>query len=151
MNSSSMGNVRALLKGETGIMQMLPSRKCLILYVYSQDTRIPKPNINFAIGKIEWFIDVEDTGKLHAIALLDPEVKSERIFGFASVYTWTEIIGMIQKLRPNAQLPSPPENEARDISTIIPAKRAEELLQKFYGKGWTSLEDSIAAGFEGYE
>jgi nucleoside-diphosphate-sugar epimerase len=108
---------------------------------------------NDSSNLVEWFVDVEDTAKLHVIALLDPEVKSERIFAFAETYTWTDILAIIRRILPEGceQLVSPPENEGRDISRILPRERAEELLQNFYGKGWTKLEDSIAAGFEGFD
>ncbi|EED23358.1 cinnamoyl-CoA reductase, putative [Talaromyces stipitatus ATCC 10500] len=126
IHGSSMGYTRNVLKGDSSIMSLLPA---------------------------QWFIDVEDTAKLHVIALLDPEVQFERIFGFAELYYWKDVLAVIRKLRPAdcGQLVSPPEYEGRDLSKVIPRKRAEELLQRFYGKGWTTLEDSIAAGFEGFE
>lgn len=126
IHGSSMGQTRALTKGNPSIMALVPT---------------------------QWFVDVEDCAKLHAIALLETEVKSERIFAFADTYTWTDILAIIRKIRPEGcdQLVSPPENEGRDISRIIPRERAEGLLQKSFGKGWTKLEDSIAAGFEGFD
>lgn len=58
------------------------------------------------------------------------------------------MIAIVRKLRPDSTLiPDPPADEGRDLSEIIPAKDAERLLQKFFGrKGWTSMEDSIAQG-----
>jgi hypothetical protein len=41
-----------------------------------------------------------------------------------------------------------PENKDRNISRVIPREKAAGLLQKSFGKVWTKLEDSIAAGFE---
>ncbi|EAS28164.2 uncharacterized protein CIMG_09368 [Coccidioides immitis RS] len=100
----------------------------------------------------QWRIDVEDDARLHAAALLDPDVVSERIFGVASPFNWTDVIGILQKLRPNnKKIPDPPENEPRDLTNMAPAKRAEELLQSFFGKGWTGIEESLAAGIAGHE
>lgn len=97
----------------------------------------------------EWFVDVEDCARLHVIALLDPAVKSERIFAFAAPENWTDIIGILRKLRPQKHLPDPPENEGRDLSDIRPSKRAEQLLHEFFGQpGWTSLEESLAIGIK---
>ncbi|KAH8689555.1 putative cinnamoyl-CoA reductase [Talaromyces proteolyticus] len=125
IRGSSMGGVRELLKGEARVAKLLIA---------------------------QWFVDVEDTAKIHTIALLDPEVSSERIFAFAATYTWTEILGILRRLRPsNDKIPATPENEGHDLSKILPAKRAEQLLERFYGKGWTKLEDSIAAGIDGFE
>lgn len=101
----------------------------------------------------EWFVNVEDTARLHVVSLLSPAVKGERIFACASAFNWTDIINILRKLRPNNQLiPEPPVNEGRDLSDIVLSRRAEELLQEFFGQpGWISLERSIAEGIEGRE
>ncbi|KAL1885951.1 hypothetical protein Plec18167_001452 [Paecilomyces lecythidis] len=97
----------------------------------------------------QWFVDVEDTARLHVIALLDPAVKSERLFAFAAPMNWTDVIGILRKLRPYRQFPNPPENEGRDLTDIKPSKRAEQLIRDFFGRpGWTSLEESLAKGIE---
>lgn len=100
---------------------------------------------------IEWFVDVEDNARIHVAALLDPTVNLERIFAFAAPQNWTDVIGILRKLRPdNKSIPDPPNGEGRDLTEVIPSKRAQELLLSFFGKeGWTSLEESIAAGIEG--
>lgn len=85
---------------------------------------------------------------MHVVGLLHPDVKSERLFAFASAFTWNELVGILQKLRPgNAGIPSPPEDELRDLSDIVPARRAEELIKSFFGRaGWVELEESVRAG-----
>lgn len=101
------------------------------------------------ITATEWFVDVEDTARLHVIALLDPAVKSERLFAFAAPMNWTDVISILRKLRPYRQFPNPPENEGRDLTDIKPSKRAEQLIRDFFGRpGWTSLEESLAKGIE---
>ncbi|KAL3470491.1 NAD(P)-binding protein [Aspergillus californicus] len=99
----------------------------------------------------QWFVNVEDVARLHVIALLDPAVKGERIFGFASRFNWTDIISIMRKLRPdNRVIPNPPENEGRDQNVIVCASRAEGLLREFFDQpGWITLEQSIADGIEG--
>lgn len=101
----------------------------------------------------EWFVNVEDTARLHVVALLSPAVKGERIFAFASAFNWTDIINILKKLRPNNHLiPEPPANEGRDLSDIVLSRRAEDLLREFFGQpGWIGLERSIAEGIEGIE
>jgi hypothetical protein len=83
--------------------------------------------------------------RIHAIALLDPDIKSERLFAFASPFTWTDIIHILRKYRPeNDKLPSPPENEGEDLSVILPAKRAEDLLKLWFDRpGWVPFEQSV--------
>lgn len=90
-------------------------------------------------------INVVDVARVHVIGLLHPEVKSERLFASELAFTWTELIGILHKLRPdNTVIPSPPEKDIRDFSDIAPAKRAENLLKAFFGQpGWVGLEESI--------
>lgn len=85
------------------------------------------------------------------MALLDPTVQSERIFGHAKPLSWTDVIGLLRRLRPsNTQIPDPCPNEGRDLSDIVPANRAEQLLRSFFGQpGWRKVEDSIVEGIEG--
>jgi hypothetical protein len=96
----------------------------------------------------EWYVDVEDTARLHVIALLSPNVISERLFAFSAPFNWTGIVEILRKLRPeNTKIPEPPLNEGMDFSVIHPASRAEQLLREFFGrKGWTTLEVSISNG-----
>lgn len=97
----------------------------------------------------EYFVDVRDTARLHVAALLDPNVKAERIFAFATDYNWTDVLTILHKLRPDHEFPGNPENEGRDYTEVVPIARAQKLLQDFFGqKGWTTLEDSLAAGIE---
>uniref|UniRef100_A0A1Y1MV40 Uncharacterized protein n=1 Tax=Photinus pyralis TaxID=7054 RepID=A0A1Y1MV40_PHOPY len=98
----------------------------------------------------EWFVDVQDTARLHVIALLDPEVRDERLFAFAGPHNWTDVIEVLRRRCPQSKLPPAPDNEGRDLSDVKPAKRAEQLLRDFFGvPGWTSLEDSLANGIDG--
>lgn len=90
---------------------------------------------------------------MHAVALLDPKVESQRLFAFAGPYNWTDIIGVLHKLRPgNTKIPQAPENEGRDLFDMKPSKRGEELIKNFFGvPGWKDLETSIAEGIADME
>ncbi|KAL6690475.1 hypothetical protein J3F84DRAFT_353374 [Trichoderma pleuroticola] len=104
-----------------------------------------------AIGLLppQYFVDVRDTARLHVAALLDPNVNAERIFAFATAYNWTDVLAILRKLRPDQEFPDDPKDEGRDYTEVVPIARAQKLLQGFFGqKGWTSLEDSLAAGIE---
>ena len=94
-------------------------------------------------------MDVQDTARLHVIALLDPDVKEERIFAFAGPYNYTDVIGILRKLRPHlsSKIPDPPKNEGRDLCDIKGSKRAEQLLKDFFARpGWVGMEESLAQG-----
>ncbi|KAL6245680.1 hypothetical protein RBB50_007679 [Rhinocladiella similis] len=101
----------------------------------------------------QWFIDVRDDARLHVAALLDPKVRSQRIFAFAEPFNFTDITALLRKLRPNnTKIPSPPENEGRDLTVLKPRDKAEQLLKDFFKvPGWITLEDSLAAGIAGFE
>ncbi|KAL5336900.1 putative aldehyde reductase [Aspergillus crustosus] len=121
ISGSSFGLLRNMLKGDDLIMRRFPP---------------------------QWFVNVEDTARLHVIALLHPTVKNERIFAFAAPFNWIDIIQILRKLRPkNKLIPEPPEIEGRDLGEIVRAPRAEGLLREFFGQnGWRGLEESIAEG-----
>ncbi|KAJ5766059.1 uncharacterized protein N7511_003675 [Penicillium nucicola] len=124
IHGSTMGWVRGLLKGDTRVFQ----------------TYVP-----------QYFVDVVDIARLHTAALLDPSTISQRIFGFATPLNLNEMVNIVKKLRPdNTQIPDPP-TDGHDLTNVIPARKAEKLLQDFYGQpGWTTVETSIAVGLEGY-
>lgn len=90
----------------------------------------------------QWMIDVRDTARLHVAALIDPEARDRRIFGFAQPFNWTDVLGIFQKLEPGRKFPDPPANEGRDLS-VIPNEFAEELLRRHYSKGFMGLEETI--------
>ncbi|KAK4139575.1 cinnamoyl-CoA reductase [Dichotomopilus funicola] len=100
----------------------------------------------------QWYVHVRDIARHHAIALLAPAIHDERIFSFAGPFNWTEVLAILHKLRPEAQLPDAPENEGRDLSDIKPAKRAAALLKEYFGRDdWTSMEEALAEGIEEVE
>ncbi|KAJ5762070.1 NAD(P)-binding protein [Penicillium nucicola] len=125
VNTSTMGWVRDILKGDDRVVRTFPP---------------------------QWFVDVEDTARLHVVALLNSVVKNERIFAFASPFNWGDIFAILKKLRPNNKLiPEPPVNEGRDMTDVVLSKRAEALLLEFFGKRWTHIEESVAHGIEDLE
>ncbi|PWY88118.1 cinnamoyl-CoA reductase [Aspergillus sclerotioniger CBS 115572] len=102
---------------------------------------------DFAVRAIppQWFINVQDTARLHITALLDRSVTSERIFGFARPFNWTDVLDVLRESGvKDGVLPAVPENEARDLGEVVPSRRAEELLVRSWGReGWVGLEESV--------
>ena len=100
--------------------------------------------------RLEWFVNVQDTARLHISGLLDRSVISERIFGFAKPFNWTDVLDVLRgeegEEGKDGNLPVAPENEARDLSEVVPSRRAEELLVKSWGReGWVGLRESVLA------
>ncbi|OJJ47350.1 hypothetical protein ASPZODRAFT_65377 [Penicilliopsis zonata CBS 506.65] len=120
---SAMGLTRTLLQGSTLAMQIMPSR--------------------------QWYSNVQDTARVHVIALLDLNVQSERIFACAAPYSWNEVIPILRTRYPdNSLIPDPHSEEGIPNMDIVPAKRSGELLRSFYGRSWMGLEESISMGFD---
>lgn len=109
-------------------------------------------DFNDVCRPLEWYVDVEDTARLCVLGLLDPIVKSERIFAFGEQTKWTNTVKMLRELRPeNTLIPNAPEHEIRDRTNVIPRARARDLLEAFYGQSdFTSVKDSLEKCIEGY-
>ncbi|KAI8166748.1 Aldehyde reductase 2 [Colletotrichum sp. SAR 10_70] len=104
----------------------------------------------FALYVPQYFVDVVDTARLHAIALLGDDVESQRIFGFAEEVNRSDVFKTLRALRPdNENIPEPDENEGHDLTEVVPAKKAEQLLKDYYGRGWAGYKESLEAGIKG--
>ena len=97
----------------------------------------------------QWWISVVDIARVHVAAILSPEVSNERLYAFAAPFNWTDLIGVLKRLRPeNSKIPEALENEGRDLSDVWAAsRRAEGLVKDFFGTaGWIGLEESLENG-----
>ncbi|KAF5640148.1 aldehyde reductase II [Fusarium sp. NRRL 25303] len=95
----------------------------------------------------QYYIDVEDTGRLHVAAAVFDHVKEQRIFGFAGRFSWDAILDILRKNFPNRTFP---ENFSggEDPNEIEPRDKAEQLLKDLGRPGWTTLEESILSNVE---
>ena len=94
-----------------------------------------------------YMVNVEDTARLHCAALLEDDVRGERLFAFAEPINYSTIVAALKKVDPSkTDYPAPPENEGRDLSTI-PTDRAKELLERAGRHRFTGLEESLIAQF----
>ncbi|CAG7950645.1 unnamed protein product [Penicillium salamii] len=121
-------------------------RRALVL-TFQIGSRV-NPNVSESIAPVRaflqgWYIDVEDVARLHIAALLDPNIQSERIFGTAAKFRWTDVIAIMRRLRPNnPNIPDAP-NDIQCPFDYALAPRAEQILLGFSGSSWVSLEDSL--------
>ena len=94
----------------------------------------------------EHYIDVRDDAKLHVAPLLDPSIRNdERLFAVAHSFSWNAILEIMRKLRPNHKFPEPSKDLRRDIMNYTRSPRAEEILRKNFGHGWTLLPALVEA------
>lgn len=96
-----------------------------------------------------WFVDVDDTARLHVAALLSKSVNNERIFAFAQPYTWNQVLAIMRAAYPSRAFPE----DLLDVGTSnlkVPNMRGEQLLQEvFHRDGWTSFNETITKNLEG--
>ncbi|KAM5354656.1 hypothetical protein ACJ41O_001303 [Fusarium nematophilum] len=95
----------------------------------------------------QYFIDTQDTGRLHVAAGILEKVKGQRIFGFAEPVSWDAILEILRKVQPEKTFP---ENFSggEDTNVIALQDEAEQLLRDLGRPGWTTLESSIRGAVE---
>ncbi|KAK6854060.1 hypothetical protein PG995_010872 [Apiospora arundinis] len=95
-----------------------------------------------------YMVDTGDVGLLHVGALLHPDFKRERVFGYAHRKTWTDWIQRLRGMYPEHKFPDPPENEGQDLSNVVGRPRAESLLKWLGQPGWRPMEESMKEAFD---
>lgn len=75
------------------------------------------------------------------------------MYGVAGPLAWTVVVSSLRKMRPqNKNIPDSLPTDLGDPTIFARKDKVEELLKSFWGlKGWTALEDSLAAGIDGFE
>ncbi|KAK7419197.1 hypothetical protein QQZ08_010965 [Neonectria magnoliae] len=96
----------------------------------------------------QYFIDAQDTGRLHVAAGILERVQGQRILGFAQRFSWDSLLEAMRGIEPGRKFP---ENFSggEDPNEILPRDKAEQLLRDLGRQGWTSLEESIRGLVEG--
>ncbi|KAF7926117.1 uncharacterized protein EAE97_010417 [Botrytis byssoidea] len=98
----------------------------------------------------QYFVDVQDVGRLHVSALIDEDVKNERLFAFAKPFNNNILLRTFRKLRPNAKIMDDFHDDSINDLSKVANQRAEELLKRDFGRtGFTSLEISLANTIQG--
>ena len=92
---------------------------------------------------LEYFVNVADNARLHVAALTDPDIKNERLFGFAEPFNWNDILRVLRKLRPNHKFSPDLEDNVTDESVVEQHGRAEEVLKRNFGQGFRGLEETL--------
>lgn len=143
---STSGMVVELFRGNPEPLAGLPARTLetniapLSPKMMNEDSADQKRNL-------EYFVDVQDNALLHVAAAIHPGVESERVFAFAEAVNGDRILAILRQLYPDRAFPADFQSE-KDLSDIVPRKRAEALLQDMGKGGWTSLEESVKRNTE---
>ncbi|KAK7698894.1 hypothetical protein SLS64_012104 [Diaporthe eres] len=91
----------------------------------------------------QYYVNVQDTARLHVIALANPTVKDKRVFAFTGPFNFNDIIDVLRRQYPGEERWVEVPDQGQDLSKIEPSKRAEELLEEAYGFRFTGLEQSV--------
>ncbi|KAL1853933.1 hypothetical protein Daus18300_011675 [Diaporthe australafricana] len=111
------------------------------VWKYHKENRSKRPDL---VVNTEYYIDVQDTGRLHVAAAIFDDVKDQRIFGFAGRFNWDQVLDILRKTAPNKKFPDN-FSGASDPNEIKPVDKAEQLLRDLGRPGWTSLEETVLA------
>lgn len=151
---STSGLVQALFTGNHDVLASaaqctnpIPSLPSPPLLLRSLTDRAPTTNRR-THAHPDFYIDVQDTARLHVAALLHPAVREERIFAYAGPYTWRTIQQTMQKLYPRRAFAPDVADAPLDGSVVPGTARAEDLLREMGREGWTSLEDCVRMNTE---
>lgn len=90
-------------------------------------------------------MDVEDSARLQVIAMTHPQVVNERLFGVAELFDFNMVLASLRKLYPERKFHDVFPCPGRNLSVFEGRERANDLLKGLWGRGYLTLEESLAA------
>ncbi|KAI8716029.1 Aldehyde reductase II [Fusarium sp. LHS14.1] len=90
----------------------------------------------------QWFCEVKNVSTLHVGALLLSDVKSERLFAYATRFTINDILSIFRNTSPGKKF----RNDVADTKpdrTEVPNKRSGEVLRLINVPRWTTLKECL--------
>ncbi|KII83918.1 hypothetical protein PLICRDRAFT_46683 [Plicaturopsis crispa FD-325 SS-3] len=101
----------------------------------------------------QWFVDVRDTARLHVAALTLPSCSAPgyRLYAAAAPFTFSQILGIVRKLRPARATDLPERFEWETLPNLsrVDNSRSTALLKEMGRDGWVGLDESLEANIEG--
>ncbi|VUC26618.1 unnamed protein product [Clonostachys rosea] len=96
----------------------------------------------------QYFVDVQDTARLHVAATILPGVQDERIFAWAEPWNFNALLAILRHQNPGKTFIDDFQS-AQDMSDVAkPRARSVQLLTVLGKSGFTSLADSIRGNTE---
>lgn len=88
---------------------------------------------------------------MHIAAVLDPEIKNERIHAWGQPFNWNDILAVMRKLRPEHKFIDDIPDLGKMLGTVDD-RIGLKLMKKWAGQDdWTPLEQGIRENLEGVE
>ena len=97
----------------------------------------------------QYYINVQDTARLHVAALIYPDVKEERLFAWAHPFNWNDFLAIFRTLYPERKFIDDIEGLGKDLSTVENG-RAEEILKRIGKRGWVGMEETLRDAAESW-
>ncbi|KAF4497365.1 secretory lipase [Fusarium agapanthi] len=91
---------------------------------------------------------VTDVAIVHVAAAIDPDVQGQRIQVLASSFTWNDCLDILRKSCPNRSFVDNFISGDPKLIYNIENDIALDLLQKWAGRDWISLESSVTEVFQ---
>lgn len=139
-DASTAGWIRTIFtEGFNSLLEQIPPRTL----------PLSLSSLFHGLTRTEWFVNVQDTARLHVAALIDADIKNERVFAYAEPFNWNDALAAMRKARPDGKIPEDRKDNSRDLSKVLPKARAEEILKKNFGQDkFIGLEESIKANIQ---
>ncbi|KAF5570631.1 NADPH-dependent aldehyde reductase [Fusarium phyllophilum] len=90
-----------------------------------------------------YYSHVTDVAIIHVAAAIDPDVQGQRIQVLASSFTWNDCLDILRSAYPNRSFIDNFISGDPKLIYNIENDIALDLLQKWAGRGWISLEASV--------
>lgn len=90
-----------------------------------------------------YYSHVTDVAVIHVAAAIDPEVQGQRIQVLALSFTWNDCLGILRSAYPNRSFVDNFISGDPKLIYNIENDTALDLLKKWAGRGWISLEASV--------
>ena len=98
----------------------------------------------------QYWVNVVDIARVHVAALIEEDVKGERLYAFAEKYSYNGLVDAVVAYDPKRKaedVPPKMEDPGPDLSSVDDA-RSVELLRRFGQEGWTGWEETMRASVE---
>ncbi|KAL1614158.1 hypothetical protein SLS56_012174 [Neofusicoccum ribis] len=95
-----------------------------------------------ALERYYW-VDIEDVAWLHVAALINPELKNERIVGFSGQFSRNDVLGTFRKVFPGRDIPAHTPGLAANMAPIADYEKVNGLLKGVGKPGFKSLEECL--------
>jgi hypothetical protein len=86
---------------------------------------------------------------MHVAAILDPDVRNQRIHAWSAPFNWNDILAIMRRLWPERKFIDDLPGLGKMLGTVDD-RLGVSLMKKWAGQdGWTSLEQGIMETMEG--